>query len=193
MIEAAVNRHTGPAWTTCLGIIAVLFGSLFTAAQGNEFLLQAVITPGSAAVSGAPVECRPDEAEEEGVSVAECELMVANVRIMIASRPAWFRGVQMGLTLLGTIAAFGSILVGVALIDTRRWAPAAAVTTFGVLLALDAAGFGAALYTGPLLRAVYLWNILLWFSIHLCMTAGAVVGRQALRAQRALEAEAVAV
>ena len=75
--------------------------------------------------------------------------------------------------------AFGSILVGVALVDDRRWASGVAVATFASLLALDGAGFAVALYTGPLLRALYLWNILLWFSIHLCMTAGAVAGRHA--------------
>jgi hypothetical protein len=182
------HHTTGPAWTTCLGIIAVLFGALFTAAQGNELLIQKVIAPGTAAAQNVPVECRKDEAEEEGVSVAECELMVANVRIMIESRPEWFRGVQMGLALAGALVAFGSILVGVALVDDRRWASGAAVAMFATLLALDGAGFAAALYTGPLLRALYLWNILLWFSIHLCMTAGAVAGRHARLAQPGAEA-----
>jgi len=180
MNGTSLTRHpTNLAWTTGLGIIAVLFGTLFAATQGNELLAQAVIAPGTAASRNVPVECREDEAQEEGVSVAECELMVANVRIMMASRPAWFRRAQMGLSFAGALVAFGSILVGVALVDARRWASAAAVAAFAALVALDAAGFAAALYTGPLLRAVYLWNILLWFSIHLCLTAGAVAGRQA--------------
>jgi len=169
----------------------VLFGSLFAAAQGNELLQQAVITPGSAAARNLPIECREDEAEEEGVSVAECELMVANVRIMIASRPEWFRGVQMAIALTGAAMAFGSILIGVALIDGRRWAARAAAAIFAALLLLDAAGFAAAVYTGPLLRALYLWNILLWFSIHLCLLAGALAGREVSRSQP--EAQAVAV
>ena len=174
------NHHTPePAWTTCLGILAVLFGALFTALQGNEALVQAVIAPGTAADRNVPIECRQDEAEQEGVSVAECELMVANVRLRLASQPHWLRGVQMGLALAGALVAFGSILVGVALVDGRSWASRAAVVTFAVLLSLDGAGFATAAYTGPLLRAVYLPNILFWCSIHLCLTAGAVVGRQA--------------
>jgi hypothetical protein len=159
--------------------VAVLFGVLMAAAQGSELLAQAVIAPDSVAARNVPADCRKDEAEQEGVSVAECELMVANVKTMIASRPPWFRGVQMGLALAGTLAAFGSIVVGLALVEYRRWAPRAAVISFAVLLALDVAGFSAALYTGPLLRALYLWNIFLWFSIHLCLTVGAAAGRRA--------------
>jgi hypothetical protein len=172
------HRAIGPAWTSCLGIIAVLFGALFAAVQGNEALVQSVIAPGTAADRNVPVECRPDEAEQEEVSVAECELMVANVRLRLASQPQWFRGVQLGLALVGALVSFGSILVGVALVDARPWASGAAVATFAVLLALDGVGFVAASYTGPLLRAVYLTNILFWCSVHLCLTAGALVGRQ---------------
>jgi hypothetical protein len=182
--ESTPHQAKQPAWANCLGTIAVLFGILFTAAQGNELMIQAVIAPDSAAARNIPADCRKDEAEQERVSLAECELMVANVKIMIASRPSWFRGVQMGLALLGTLVAFGSILVGVALVDYRRWAPGAAVITFATLVALDGVGFMTAFYTGPLLRALYLWNILLWFSIHLCMTLGAVAGRRAERVAR---------
>jgi len=169
----------GPAWAAALGGVAVVFGVLMTAAQGNELLAQKILASGTAAAQNIPADCRKDEAEQEGVSLAECELMVASVRIVLASRPPWFRGVQIGLALAGTLAAFGSIFVGLALVDYRPWAPRAAVAIFGVLLALDVAGFTAALYTGPLLRALYLWNIFLWFTIHLCLTAGAAAGRRA--------------
>ena len=84
----------------------------------------------------------------------------------------------MALALIGTLAAFASILVGLALVDFRGWAPRAAVMSFAFLAALDAAGFLGALYTGPMLRALYLWNLFLWFSIHLCLTAGALTGRR---------------
>jgi cytochrome b561 len=107
--------------------------------------------------------------------------MVANVRIMIASRPEWFRPVQQGLALIGTLAAFASILAGLALTGSRRGAPAAAVPIFAALLAVDVAGFTAAFYTGPLLRALYLWNILFWLFIHMCLLAGAMAGRRAER------------
>jgi hypothetical protein len=173
-----------------LGIVAVLFGVLLAAAQGNELLTQKVIAPGTAAARDVPADCRADEAAQEGVSAAECELMVAQVRIVLASRPAWFRPFQMGRALAGLLAAFGSIVVGLGLVDDRRWAPSAAAATFGLLLALDVAGFTAALYTGPLLRALYLWNLFLWFAVHLCLTAGAVVGRRAARVAR-VAAEAV--
>jgi hypothetical protein len=187
---STVPPAAGTTWAMFLGIVAVLFGVLLAAAQGNELLTQKVIAPGTAAARDVPADCRADEAAQEGVSAAECELMVAQVRIVLASRPAWFRPFQMGLALAGLLAAFGSIVVGLGLVDDRRWAPSAAAATFGLLLALDVAGFTAALYTGPLLRALYLWNLFLWFAVHLCLTAGAVVGRRAARVAR-VAAEAV--
>jgi hypothetical protein len=172
----------GPAWAASLGVIAVLFGALLTAAQGQEFLVQATLAPDSAAARNVPVECRADEAAEEEVSVAECELMIANVKIMLASRPSWFRPFQMRLALTGAVVALLSVIVGIALVDYRAWAPRAAVVVFSTLLLLDAVGFTAALYTGPLLRALYLWNIVLWFTIHLCLAASALAGRRAMPA-----------
>jgi hypothetical protein len=49
---------------------------------------------------------------------------------------------------------------------------------FGALAALDVIGFVAVVNAGPLLRDFYLWQLLLWFLIHLMMTVAAVVGRQ---------------
>jgi hypothetical protein len=174
-----IRPEPGPAWAAALGSVAVLFGVLLVAAQGNEALAQRIIAPDSVAARNVPADCRQDEAAQEGVSVAECELMVANVRMMIASRPPWFRGVQFGLAIAATAGALASIVVGMALVDYRPWAPRAAVAMFSILLTLDAAGFTAAFYTGPLLRAVYLWNLFLWFSIHLCLAMGAAAGRRA--------------
>lgn len=172
-----IPRPVRPFWATCVGVLAVLFGAILAAGQANEWMVQKVIAPGSAAAQNIPADCREDEAEEEGVSVEECELMVANVRIMIASRPAWFRSAQMTLAAAGAVLALWSILVGVALVDYRVWAPSTAAATFALLLLLDGTQFVAALYTGPLLRAVYLWNIVLWTTIHLCLLAGALAGR----------------
>jgi hypothetical protein len=183
---AAVRPSNGPAWAACLGIVAVLFGALMAAAAGTELMAQRVIAPNSAAAQIIPADCRKDEAAQEGVSVEECELMVANVRIMIASRPSWFRSVQTGLALVGALAAVGSIFAGIALIDYRRWAPAAAALIFGTLLVLDAAEFAAALFTGPLLRAMYLWNAVVWFAVHLCLVAGAVAGSRMVRVTTAV-------
>ena len=166
-------------WTASLGVIAIVFGTLMAAAQGNEILAQAVTGPDTVAARNVPADCRADEAEQEGVSLAECELMVANVRMMIVSRPPWFRGVQLALSIAGVIIACASIVVGLALTGGRPWAVAAAVPAFVALMLVDTAGFTAAFYTGPLLRALYLWNILLWLFIHMCMVAGALAGRRA--------------
>lgn len=179
-----------PSWGVVVGALALVFGTLQMAAQGNEAMAQIVIAPGSAADRHAAIECRPDEAAQEGVSTAECGLMVANVQIMLESRPAWFRRAQTVLALAGLLAAFASALAGLALVVGRRRAPAAALAAFVILLALDGVGFTAAAFTGPLLRAVYLWNAVLWSSIHLCLTAGMLAGRRL--AVQAEPAEAVA-
>lgn len=174
---AAVTVGTRSAtWTASLGIIAVVFGTLMAAVQGNELMAQLVIAPDSVAARNVPVDCRPDEAAQEGVSPAECELMVANVRIMIASRPPWFRRAQGALALAGTLAAIASLLVGLGLTGGRGWALKLAVPMFLVLVLVDVTGFTLAFYTGPLLRAVYLWNILLWLFIHMTLAAGALAG-----------------
>jgi hypothetical protein len=178
-MNASGPSDVPPVWRAAVGALAIVFGTLMAAAQANELLAQTIIAPGSAAERNIPAECRPDEAAQEGVSLAECELMVANVRITLASRPSWYRRFAQGLALVSTIAAFASIVVGLALTGDRAWAPHAAIAVFGALVALDVAGFTGAFYTGPLLRALYLWNILLWLFIHLCLAAGAVAGRRA--------------
>jgi hypothetical protein len=80
------------------------------------------------------------------------------------------------------LLALLSVVVGIALVDYRRWAAAAALWTFGALAALDVVSFIAVINTGPLIRQMYLWSILLWFFIHLAMVVGAGVGRQARQA-----------
>ena len=171
------SQGEGSAGAQWLGVIAILFGVLAMASHGNEWLVQTVIAPDSAAAQGLESECPEDELAEEGVSADECRLMVDRVHIMIASRPDWFRPMQINLALAGTVVALASILVGLGLVDTRSWAAGAAVWSFGALLAIDIAQFIAAVNTGPLLRATYLWNLLLWFFIHLCMTVAAAAER----------------
>lgn len=161
----------------CLGIVAVVLGILLAAQHGNEWMKQIVVaqsTPEGGAVPAAV--CPADELEEEGLSLAECEQLNANVRNLIVSSPEWFPGFQAGLAAVGTLAALISVLVGAALLNARRWARAAAIATFGILAAIDAAGFVGVVNTGPILRDMYLANFLLWFSIHLMMTVGAVAG-----------------
>jgi hypothetical protein len=171
-------RPVTAAWASCLGIIAIVFGILLVAAHGNELLKQVVITADSAAAYDLPLRCPVDELTEEGISLAECEMMGANVKSMIISRPDWFRTFQIGLMTVGTIVAFGSIFVGIALVDYRNWAPKAAIISFSALAAIDIIGFIAVVNTGPLMRQLYLWEIFLWITIHLMMSAGAFAGRR---------------
>jgi hypothetical protein len=71
-----------------------------------------------------------------------------------------------------------SVVVGIALIDYRRWAAAAAAWVFGALVLLDAVAFTGIVNTGPIIRQMYLWTLLLWFFIHLAMAIAAIVGQQ---------------
>ncbi|MGH8610074.1 MAG: hypothetical protein ACREX9_22495 [Gammaproteobacteria bacterium] len=172
------SRSAGPAWASWLGIIAVVLGIFLTAAHGNELMKQAVITQSTPAGDQFPAaDCPEDELEEEGLSLAECEHMVAKIQGVILSTPGWFPGFQMALASAGITMAFLSIVVGAALVDYRSYAPVAAVLVFGALTAIDVVGFMAVVNTGPILREMFLWNILLWFFIHLMMTVGAAAGR----------------
>ncbi|MGH8502705.1 MAG: hypothetical protein ACREVE_09580 [Gammaproteobacteria bacterium] len=171
-------QRSGPAWASWLGVVAIVLGVLLTAAHGNEWMKQIVITQATPASDRLPpAECPKDELIEEGLSLAECQQMVANVRNFTLSAPDWFPAFQATLAAVGTAVAFISIIIGAALLNYRGWAPAVAILTFGALAAIDVIGFIGALNTGPILRDVYLWNFLLWFSIHLMMTVGVIAGR----------------
>lgn len=161
-----------------MGAVAITFGVLLAAAHGNEWMKQIVIvhsTPVGNQV--AQPECPEDELIEEGLSLAECEQLVHNVRNLLVSAPAWFPRFQATLAATGLVAALVSILIGTALVDYRSWAPAAGIVTFGALATIDLIGFVGVLNTGPISRDLYLWNLLLWFFIHLVMTVGVVAGR----------------
>jgi hypothetical protein len=141
-------------------------------------LKQAVITQSMPASGEMPAaDCPDEELEEEGISLAECEYMVSHVEGIASSTPDWFPSVQMGLTFAGMILAFISIIIGGALVNHTSWASSAAVLTFGALVLVDLLQFAAVVNAGPILRDLYLWNILLWFVIHLMMTTGALAGR----------------
>ena len=130
------------------------------------------------------------EAAKEGVreawALARLAELGRDVRFALRGvrrRPAYAATVVITLALaLGAAGsiwnALWSILAGVALVDYRAWAPSIAILTFAALLLIDGTQFVAALYTGPLLRALYLWNIVLWTTIHLCLLAGALAGRR---------------
>ena len=157
---------TGTVW---LGTVAVLFGVLLFASHGNELLKQIVITPGSTAELGVAANCRADELEEEGLSLQECQLMVSSVQIVLASSPEWFRSFQIALSTLGGLGTIFSIVIGIKLVNRRTDVRRLALICFASLLIIDVIGFFAALNTGPLLRAQYLWPLLIWFFIHLCL------------------------
>jgi len=157
-----------------LGIIAVLFGILLLANHGNELLKQSVLTPGSVAELVLAADCRVDELEEEGLSQQECELMVSNVQIALASSPQWFRPAMLWLSALGILFAIFSIVTGIAFVGGRKMNLTMAKFCFAALVAVDLCTFIAAVNTGPLLRVNYLWPTLLWFFIHLTFFAMAM-------------------
>lgn len=161
--QASVSSHSG------LTIITVLFAILLLAQQGNELLKQLVLIPGSAAELSIPANCRADELEEESLSLQECQLMVSNVQIVLASSPSWFRSFQLGHSTLSSLVAVMSFFAALTYFASPRRTARLLLLSFALLVLLDVFGFIAAMNTGPLLRAQYLWPLTLWFFIHLCL------------------------
>ena len=163
------------AWASAFGAVAVMLGLLLSASHANEWMKQAVIsasTPESRQLP--PADCPEDELEEEGLSFAECEHLVARVQAYVLAAPPWFGPAQMTLSVIGTFAALLSALAGAALISARDWAPRFAVAVFALLLLIDAAGFIATVNAGPLIRSDYLWPTLVWFTLHLMLLVAGV-------------------
>jgi len=152
-----------------LAVILMLFGLLLLASHGNELLKQAVMVPDSSAALGVAADCRVDELEEEQLSLEECQLMVSNVRIILSSSPQWFRPYQLMLSSMGIVATLFSLGTAFGLLNRQSSTLRFAVVSTALLLTVDVAGFVAAVNIGPLLRAQYLWPLLLWVCIHLCM------------------------
>lgn len=173
------RNHTAPAgWASALGAVIFLLGILLTASHGNEWMKQAVIAASAPAGQQLPAaDCPADELEEEGLSLAECEHLLSRVRGFVLSAPDWFPRFQIALSALGTFIAAGSILVGTALVNARSWAPRAATVILALLIAIDLLAFIAAVNAGPIIRGEYLWGILVWFVLHVIMTAGVIAGR----------------
>ena len=170
------NTVESPLWAGWLGIMAIVFGIMLTASHGNEVLTHIVYAPDTAAVHDLPIKCKPDELEEEGISLDECNLMGTNVKNVILSSPDWFRGFHITLSAIGTVIAILSVIVGIALVDYRKCIVKPAIGIFGVLLVIDVINFLAVVNTGPLLRAMYLQDTLLWAVIHLMLVAAALAG-----------------
>lgn len=163
-----------------IGVTSVLFGVLLLANHGNEILRQSVIAPEVAIESAA--DCRPDELEEENLSLRECQLMVSNVQIILASSPSWFRSVSICLYLLGFFSALLSLVFGMRFVSSPNSAQRPLRASFVSLVAIDLLIFMAVSTTGPLLRSIYLWPNLLWLFIHLALLA-AVLGYNSESAQ----------
>jgi len=172
-----------PAWASALGVVAVVLGVFLCAFHGNEAMKQMVLDrnmPASGAMPAA--DCPEDELEEEGLSLAECEYMVEHVKGLVLSMPEWFSGYYTWAAVAGTVLAFLSILVGGALVNYTPAAAIAGLLVFPGLAAVDAAQFTMVVNAGPIIRDQYLWNILLWFIIHVLMTLGVVAGRRSAAA-----------
>ena len=170
-------------WASSLGVVAILLGILLTAWHANEWMKFAIVGDPPYTIATMPEpDCEEDELIEEGLTLTECHQLAYVVHDISISSPDWFKSFHMSVSAAGTLLALLSVVVGIALVDYRRWAAAAALWTFGALAALDVVSFIAVINTGPLIRQMYLWSILLWFFIHLAMVVGAGVGRQARQA-----------
>jgi hypothetical protein len=174
-----VNTTKAPDWASRLGVIAILLGILLAAWQANEWLKLVIVGEPPYTVATMPEpDCDEHELAEEGLSLAECHQLAYVVHDISISAPAWFKSFHIAVSAAGMALALLSVAVGIALVEYRRWAPAAAVTVFGALAVVDIVAFTGVVNTGPLIRQMYLWTILLWFFIHLAMAVGAVVGRE---------------
>lgn len=174
-----MSTNEAPDWASRLGVIAILLGILLASWQANEWLKLAIVGSPPYTVATMPEpDCEKDELEEEGLSLTECHQLAYAVHDISISAPGWFKSFHIAVSATGMVLALLSVFVGIALVDYRRWAPAAAVSVFGALAVLDVVSFTAVVNTGPMLRQMYLWSILLWFFIHLAMAISAVVGRQ---------------
>lgn len=162
-----------------LGIAAVLLGVLFTAYEANEWMRQVVIERAMPADLVLPqADCPADELEEEGLSVAECEQLVEDVRSYVVSRPDWFAGIQAWFAGLGTLLAIASVICGAALANYRPAGARAGAIVFGALTAIGVGHFIAAQLAGPILRAIHLPPTLLWISVHLALAIAFSIARE---------------
>ncbi|HCC81916.1 MULTISPECIES: hypothetical protein [unclassified Methylophaga] len=178
MVSNDLNNSSTPNWASILGVVAIMLGVFLTAMHGTEIMKQYVMTSNMPVSGEMPeADCPLEELEEEGISVAECEYLVAHVQGVALSTPDWFPSTMMTLAAAGTLLAFASVIIGGALVNYTPWSSAAAVVVFIGLAVVDLLQFSAVVSTGPILRDMYLWSILLWFILHLMLLVGAIAGR----------------
>ena len=179
MANSSVTRGQASTWAATLGVIAILLGVLLAPWHANEWLKFAIVADPPYTIATMPEpDCDEDELIDEGLSLVECHQLALVVHDISISSPDWFKSFHTGVSITGLVLALLSIVAGIALVDARPWAPTAAVAVFGALAALDIVSVTAVVNTGPLIRQMYLWVILLWFAVHLAMVVGAIVGRQ---------------
>ena len=158
-----------------LGAAAFLLGVFAAAWYGNEWMTMAVTGSPPFSLEAMPEpDCDPDELEEEGLSLTECHQMALRVHHLSLSSPPWFPGFLGAMAASGLLLSLLSLAAAAALVDGRARGPAAAAAVFAALCLVDAAAFAAVVMSGPLVRQVYLWSTLLWFSLHLVLAAAAV-------------------
>ncbi|MFW6094134.1 MAG: hypothetical protein ACODAC_09190 [Pseudomonadota bacterium] len=176
----ARGARDGPAWGSWVGIVAVVLGILLAAAHATEITRQGVmLTAAPADTRSLPAaDCPADELEEEGLTLAECEQLVSDVRSQALSAPPWYPTAQFAIAGTGTLLALLSVIAGTALLDRRPWAGGAALAAFVALAAVDVAGFIAAVNAGPILRSARLWPLVVWFTLHLMLATAAAAGRR---------------
>lgn len=165
-----------PPWASALGTVVIVLGVFFAAYQANEWMKYFVLSKAMPDGAMPAAVCPAEELAEEHISREECEYLVAHVEGLVLSMPPWFSGLQRGLAVSATALAFLSLFVGGALVNYRPWAAPAALYVFGGMLTLDGLQFAAVVNTGPVLRSIYLWAIVLWFLLHLMIFIAIVTG-----------------
>lgn len=174
-----MNRAGEAAWSARLGVVAILFGMLFSASTANELMKFSIVGSPPYTIATMPEpDCEEDELVEEGLSETECRQLALAVHDTSISSPAWFVPFYRTLSAVQSVVALLSVIVGMALVNGRSTAGTAAIAVFGALTLLDTISFMAVVNTGPLLRQMYLWNGLIWIVIHGTMAIAAITGRQ---------------
>jgi heme A synthase len=167
-----------PAWASRLGVVAIVLGILLAAWHANEWLKLAIVgTPPYTIATMPEPDCEEDELVEEGLSLEECRQLAWAVHDISISSPEWFKAFHISVSAAGTLLALFSIFAGIALVDYRPWSVSLAFLTFGALAVVDAVSFTGVVNSGPLIRQMYLWSILLWFFIHLVLAVSAAAAR----------------
>lgn len=152
-----------------LGVSLLLFSLLFAAQSLTEFSRQLVFSEQRVANAGVIADCRIDELEEEGLSQQECELLLGQLLLGLESTPPWYRSFQLAVSLLAAVVAIACLPQAIALIRNSALRLSALSAALAILLIFDSASFVASLSLGPLMRAQLLWQLALWFFVHLSL------------------------